>query len=93
MAFYLIKTSKCKAAPSKKGGGGLQSTEVVFLLITQRPPVFFLATPKIEIDLDTEIYRQRWLEGSGQRLENVDRTLLVLASGKLVQQKKSITEA
>ena len=34
-----------------------------------------------------EISRQRWSEESGQRLENVDRTYLVLASGKLVIQK------
>ena len=30
---------------------------------------------------------RRWLEESGQRLENVDRTNLVVASGKLVLQK------
>ena len=34
-----------------------------------------------------EIYRRRWLEESGQRLENLDRTHLVLASGKPVLQK------
>ena len=35
-----------------------------------------------------EINRRRWLEESGQRLENVDRTHQVLASGKLVLLKK-----
>ena len=35
-----------------------------------------------------EINRRRWLEESGQRLENVDRTHLVLASGKQVLLKK-----
>ena len=32
----------------------------------------------------------RCLENSGQRLENVDQTHLVLASGKLVLQKKRL---
>ena len=34
------------------------------------------------------VNQRRCLEESGQRLENVDRTHLVLASGKLVLQKK-----
>ena len=38
---------------------------------------------KIYFDV-AEIYRQRWLEESGHRLENVDQTHLVLVSGKLV---------
>ena len=37
--------------------------------------------------LFVEVNQQRWLEESGQRLENVDRTHLALASGKLVLQK------
>ena len=35
----------------------------------------------------TEVNQQRCLEEGGQWLENVDQTLLVLASGKLVQKK------
>ena len=35
-----------------------------------------------------EIYRQSQLEESGQRLENVNRTHLILASGKIEIQKK-----
>ena len=34
-----------------------------------------------------EAYWRGWLEESGQRLENIDRTYLVLASGKLAIQK------
>ena len=36
-----------------------------------------------------EVNQRRWLEESGQWLENVDWTYLVLASGKPVQQKKN----
>ena len=35
-----------------------------------------------------EVNQQRCLEESGQWLKNVDRTHLLLASGKLVVQKK-----
>ena len=35
-----------------------------------------------------EVNQHHWLEESGQWLENVDRTHLVLASGKPVLQKK-----
>ena len=35
-----------------------------------------------------EVNQQHWIEESGQWLENVDRTHLVLSSGKPVQQKK-----
>ena len=35
-----------------------------------------------------EVNQWRWLEESGQWLENVDRTHLGLASGKLVLQQK-----
>ena len=34
-----------------------------------------------------EVNQRRWLEESGQWLENVDQTHIVLASGKLVLQK------
>ena len=68
------------------GGGGLYSTEVAFLLLTQWPWIRYSAFTKIYFDV-AEVYRWLWLEESGQRLENVDQTHLVLASGKLVQQK------
>ena len=66
--------------------GGLHSTEVVFLLLNQQPWVRFLVFPQNYFDV-AEIYQQHWLEVSGQRLKNVDRTHLVLASGKQVLQK------
>ena len=59
---------------------GLHSTEVAFLLLAQLRPVRFLAFPKNYFDV-TKIYCRRWLEESGQRLENVYSTHLVLASG------------
>ena len=49
--------------------------------------VRFLAFPKIYCDV-AEIYQQSWSGKSGHRLENVDRTHLILASGNLVLQKK-----
>ena len=54
------------------------------MLLTQ---VRFLAFPKIYFQV-AEIYSRHWLEESGQRLDNIDRTNLVLASGKLVLQKE-----
>ena len=68
--------------------GGLYNTEVAFLLLTQKPQVRFSAFPKLYLDI-ADIYRRRWFEKSGQSLENVDRTPLVLASGKLVLQKRT----
>ena len=50
-------------------------------------PGSILCVPKIYFDV-AEIYRRHWLEESGKRLENVDGTILVLASGKLVLQRK-----
>ena len=38
-----------------------------------------------------EVNQQRWLEVSGQWLENVDRTHLILASGKSVLQKNLLS--
>ena len=48
-----------------------------------------MAFPKIFFDV-ARIYRQRCLEESGQRLENDDRTHLVLASGNLVLRKNLV---
>ena len=44
--------------------------------------------PKIYFDV-AEIFRRRWLEKSGQMVQNVFHTHLVLASGKLLLQKKN----
>ena len=52
-------------------------------------PGSILSVPKVYFDV-ADIYRQQWLEGSGKRLENVDGTILVLASGKFVLQKKHL---
>ena len=57
------------------GGGGLAA----FLLSAQQHRIQFLAFPKI-IFYVAEIYWRRCLEKSGQRLENVDRTHVVLVS-------------
>ena len=43
--------------------------------------ILLLTFPKIYFDV-AENYQGRWLEESGQRLENIDQTHLVLASGK-----------
>ena len=46
--------------------------------------------PKIYFDV-AEIFRRRWLEESGQMFQNVFQTHLVLASGKLLLQKRMRT--
>ena len=69
----------------------LHSTEVGFLILSQWPRVRFLALPKIYFDVG-EIYQWRWLEESGQRLENVDRTHLVLGSVKASTKKALIAK-
>ena len=67
----------------------LHCTKVAFLLLTQQTWVQFLAFPKMYFVV-AEINQQHWSEESGQRVENVDRTHLVLASGKPVLQKFSL---
>ena len=62
-----------------RASGELHCTEVASLLRTQRPRVRFLAFPKIYYDV-AKIYRRCWLEETGQRIENVKRTHLVVAS-------------
>ena len=66
--------------------GGLHSAEVAFLLLKQRPWVPFLAFLIIYFNF-AEVNQWRWLEESGQRLENIDWTHLVLSCGKLALQK------
>jgi len=53
-------------------------------------PKVFSNTEKINFDV-AEINQRHCLEESGQRLENADRTHLVVASGKLVLQKPSFS--
>ena len=55
------------------------------LHLTQQPRVRFSRFPNAYFDV-LEIYRRHCFKESGPRLENVDQTHLVLASGKLVQQ-------
>ena len=55
---------------------GWHSTEVPFLLLTSGPVVRFSAFWKLFYV--TETYWRRWLEESGQSLDNVHRTHLVL---------------
>ena len=66
------------------GLGELHSTEVAYLLLTQQPWVRF--SPYLRIFLLMLLRFMDWIE-SGQRLDNVNGTHLVLASGKLVLQK------
>ena len=60
------------------------------MLLTQQPRAPFTGFPKIFkikiIDV-VEVNQWRWLDESGQWLENVDRTHLVLPSGEPVLQK------
>ena len=72
-------------------GGGLDSTEVAFLLVTQRTWVNSQHSRNFyrgKIIDAAEVNQLHWLEESGQWLEHVDRTHLVLASGKSVLRKK-----
>ena len=72
-------------ATKTKSEVGLHSTEVAYLLLTQHPRVQFPAFPKKfrlkgKINYVAEINQQRRLVESGQWLENVDWTHLVLAT-------------
>ena len=67
-------------------GGRRHSTEIAFLLHTQRTRVWFLAFGKIYFDV-AEIYWRCWSEESERWFENVDQTHLVQARGKPVLQK------
>ena len=70
-----------------KDGDGQHGREVAHLLLTQQPRVQFLAYPNFFL-----LMLLRFIYGtaqnSGQRLHNVKGTHLVLASGKLVLQKR-----
>ena len=57
-----------------------------FLFLTQQPRIVLLAFPKIYFQCCWDLW-WRWIDEIVQRLENADQTHLVLASGKLVQQK------
>ena len=75
---------------SSKPSGGLNSREVAYLHLTQQPQIGFPVFPiffRGKIIDDAEFNQWRWLEESGQWLENVDRTHLVLAISKPVLQK------
>ena len=69
--------------------GGLHRPEVACFCFSPRgPTIDYRYSQKNYFDV-AEIYQWRWLEECGQRLENVDQSHLVLASGKLVLQKTS----
>ena len=65
------------------------STEVAYLLLTQQHWVQFLAFPRIFL-LMLLTFIDWTAQNSGQRLDNVNKTHLVLASGKLVLQKSML---
>ena len=65
------------------GGGVLHSTAVAYLLLTQHSQKKF----REKIIGVAEVNQWCWLEESGQWLQNVDRTHLLLASGKPVLKK------
>ena len=64
------------------------STKVAYLVLTQLPWVQFYSFPISQAILEEQLLMSqrsihwRWLEESGLWFENVDRTNLVLASGK-----------
>ena len=62
-----------------RGGGGQDS------ILASRPSWEKMRKNYFNFAL---VNQWRWIEESGQWLENVDQTHLVLASGKLVLQKK-----
>ena len=81
MKRSLVRTPAQSSIKNNPDVGRLFNSEVAFLLLIQQPQVRFSAFLKIYIDVAVT-YQQPWLEESGQRLENVDRTHLVLAVGK-----------
>ena len=65
------------------------------MLLVQQPQARIPAFPKFirrKIINVAEVNQRRCLEESGQWLENVDPTHLVLASGKPVLQKKTLVQ-
>ena len=65
--------------------GGLLDKEVAYSMLTMQPLVWFPEFPNF---FQRKIYWCCWLEESGQLLENVDPTHLVLACGMSVLQKR-----
>ena len=70
-------------------GGGCIAQREHSCFSPNNPTVQSSGFPKIYFDV-AEIYRRHCLEESGQRFENVDRSYLVLARGKLVLQKRTL---
>ena len=68
--------------------GGSIAKWLAYLLPDPATPGLIPSIPKkfqIKIVDVTVVNKQRWLEESGQRLQNVDQTHLVLASGKALR--------
>ena len=57
-----------------------------YLLLTQQPQALFLALPRIFLLMLLRFIDDA-AQNSGQRLDNVNRTQLVVASGKLIHKK------
>ena len=70
------------------GRGGAQHGDTIHA----SHPAAWGSNPSVLTIMDVaEVNQQHWLVESGQWLENVDRTHLVLASGKQVLQKNLIS--
>ena len=66
--------------------GGLHSTEVAYLLFTQKSRARFMAYPIIYLMMLFRLI-DGTVKNNGQRLDNVNQNYLVLATGKLELQK------
>ena len=77
--LYLSTQGLIKNPKPAQGGSLSPLASLGGCILTSHPGALglILAFPKIHF----EIYRQRWLNESGQRLENIDQTHIVLASG------------
>ena len=75
-------------------GKGSTAQWLAYLILDPAAPGYIPSNPnffsKEKIVNVAEVNQRRCLEETGQWLENVDRTHLVLASGKLVQHKNKI---
>ena len=73
------------------GGRGGNSTEVAYLLLTQQPGFDFQRAHNFFRRKNYRCCWSSWLEESGQWLENVDWTHLVLVSGDFCFHKHDIS--
>ena len=84
---YQHAGSESSLAPKKvRTVGGSKAQWLAYLFLDPAAPGLISNIPNI-----AEVNQRRSSEESGQGLENVDRTLLVLASGKLVLQVRTVS--